>query len=86
MVIQTMQSLIVWNIYNVEHKKILKESLGLIGPISMEKMRKWRAQKKAVAGSLAAAIANTEIKEHIVPVKENTSKRKEINLDDALLD
>ncbi len=73
-------------IYNVEHKKILKESLGLIGPVNMEKMRKWRAQKKAIAGSLAAAIANTEIKERIVPVKENTSKRKEINLDDALLD
>jgi hypothetical protein len=73
-------------IYHVQHKKILAESLVLVGPRSMAQMKAWRADKKARAGSIAAAIANTETKEYIVPIKENTHKRKEINLDDALLD
>ena len=46
----------------------------------------WRAGKKAQASSLAAAIINTEVKEYIVPVQENKKKKKEINLDDALLE
>lgn len=73
-------------IYNVEHMKKLKESLGLVNPKSMANMKAWRAEKKARAGSIAAAIANTETKEYIVPVKENKKKKKEINLDDALLE
>ena len=73
-------------IYNVEHMKKLKESLGLVNPKSMANMKAWRAEKKARAGSIAAAIANTEMKEYIVPVKENKKKKKEINLDDALLE
>ena len=73
-------------IYNVEHMKKLKESLGLVNPKSMANMKSWRAEKKARAGSIAAAIANTETKEYIVPVKENKKKKKEINLDDALLE
>ena len=73
-------------IYNVEHMKKLKESLGLVNPKSMANMKAWRAEKKARAGSIAAAIANTETKEYIVPIKENKKKKKEINLDDALLE
>jgi len=73
-------------IYNVEHMKKLKESLGLVNPRSMANMKAWRADKKARASSIAAAIANTETKEYIVPVKENKKKKKEINLDDALLE
>lgn len=73
-------------IYNVEHMNKLKESLGLVNPRNMAEMKKWRAQKKAQAGSLAAAIASTETKEYIVPIRENTKKREEINLDDALLE
>ena len=73
-------------IYNVAHMNKLKESLGLVNPRSMEEMKKWRATKKAQAGGLAAAIANTETVEYIVPVRENREKRKEINLDDALLE
>ena len=73
-------------IYNVEHMKKLKESLGLVNPKSMANMKAWRADKKARASSIAAAIANTETKEYIVPVKENKKKKKEINLDDALLE
>ena len=73
-------------IYNVEHMKKLKESLGLVNPRSMANMKAWRAEKKARASSIAAAIANTETKEYIVPIKENKKKKKEINLDDALLE
>ena len=73
-------------IYNVEHMNKLKESLGLVNPRSMNNMKAWRADKKARASSIAAAIANTEMKEYVVPVRENTKKRKEINLDDALLE
>ncbi len=73
-------------IYKVENFKILKESLGLVGPRSMSNMKTWKNEQKAKASSIAAAIANTETKEYIVPVRENTTKKKEINLDDALLE
>lgn len=73
-------------IYNVQHMNKLKESLGLVNPRSMEGMRKWRATKKAQAGSVVAAMANTEVIKNKVLVRENTTKRKEINLDDALLE
>jgi len=73
-------------IYNVEHMNKLTESLGLVGPRSMINMKKWRATKKAQASSIAAAIANTETKEYIVPVQEKKKKKEEINLDDALLE
>ena len=73
-------------IYNVEHRDKLTESLALVGPKSMTNMKSWRAFKKAQAGGIAAAIANTEMKEYLAPVRENKTKKKEINLDDALLD
>ena len=73
-------------IYNVQKKKILSESLVLVGPKSMAQMKAWRADQKARASGIAAAIAHTEMKEYIVPIKENKKKREEINLDDALLD
>lgn len=73
-------------IYNVVKKDKLTESLALVSPRSMANMKSWRATKQAQAGSIAAAMANTETKEYIVPIKENNNKREEINLDDALLD
>lgn len=73
-------------LYKVEHYKILKDSLGLVAPWSMEKMREWKKNEQARASSIAAAIANTPMKEYIVPIKENVSKKKEINLDDGLFD
>jgi DNA-binding MltR family transcriptional regulator len=73
-------------IYNVQKKKILSESLVLVGPKSMAQMKAWRADQKARASGIAAAVAHTEMKEYIVPIKENKKKREEINLDDALLD
>ena len=73
-------------IYNVEHMNKLKESLGLVGPRSMENMKRWRADKKAQASGIAAAIATMETHEYIVPTRENKKVKKEINLDDALLE
>ena len=51
----------------------------------MERMRIWRTQKNAQASGIAAAIATAENKEYVVPVRENKKKKKEINLDDALI-
>lgn len=73
-------------IYNVKHKKVLKESLGLVNPRSMVEMKAWRAEQKAKASGLAASAANTQVVEHRVLIRENTKKRAEINLDDALLE
>lgn len=73
-------------IYHVIKMKKLKESLGLVNPRNMNNMKAWRAANKAQASSIAAAIANTETQQYIVPIRENNKKRKEINLDDALLE
>ena len=73
-------------IYNVVKKNKLVESLALVNPRSMANMKSWKATKKAQAGSIAAAMINTQTTEHVVPIKENNYRREEINLDDALLD
>ena len=73
-------------IYNVKKMNKLTESLALVNPRSMNEMKAWRAEQKARAGSIAAAIANTEVKEYVVPVQEHKKVKKEINLDDALLE
>ena len=73
-------------IYNVSKKDKLAESLVLVNPRTMANMKSWKATKRAQAGSLAAAMANTQTTEYIVPIKENNYKKEEINLDDALLD
>ena len=73
-------------IYKVLKKDKLTESLALVNPRSVYNMKAWKATLQARAGSIAAAMANTQTKEYLVPIRENTSKREEINLDDALLD
>ena len=73
-------------IYNVKKMNKLAESLALINPRSMEEMRKWKAERNAQAGGIIAAMANTEMTEYVVPVREEKKVKKEINLEDALLD
>lgn len=73
-------------IYNVQHKNILSESLVLVNPKSMNQMKAWKAEQRGKAGSIAAAINTMEVKEYIVPIRENKKKKEEINLDDALLE
>lgn len=73
-------------IYNVENKKKLSESLYFVKPDMMEKTRAWKNQQAAKASSFAAAIANTETREYVVPVRENKKKRVETQLDDGVFD
>ena len=73
-------------VYNVKKVNKLSESLYFVKPAMMEEMKKWKATKRGEAGSLAAAMANTTIVEHDAPIREYRPKKKEINLDDALLD
>jgi len=73
-------------IYNVLKKDKLTESLALVNPKSMAQTKSWKADKQARAGSIAAAIANTETHEYVVPIQEKKKEKKEINLDDGLFD
>lgn len=73
-------------IYNVLKMNKLYESLGLVNPRNMHAMQSWRAEQKAKASSIAAAIASMNTTEYIVPITENKKVKKEFNLDDALLD
>lgn len=73
-------------IYNELKMKKLVESLVLVNPRSVEGMKQWKTRNRAQASGIAAAIANAPTKEYIVPIKENNSKKKEINLDDGLFD
>ena len=73
-------------IYNVEKKKKLSESLCLINPNSIDKMKKWKAAEQSQANSIVAAY-QLEIKEYKVPIKENTTSNKtNWNPDDWLED
>ena len=73
-------------IYCVEKKKKLAESLCLVQPYMVEKMMKYKARKEHEAMNIVRA-AKTEVKEYIVPIKENTTKKKEsLNPDDWLED
>ena len=74
------------NVDWIKKTKKFVESLGLVGPRSMMEMKGWRADKKARASSIVAAIANTETHEYVVPIQEKKKIKKEINLDDALLE
>lgn len=73
-------------IYNEKKIKKLSESLYFVKPEMMEEMRVWRSKKEATGGSLAAAIANTEMKEYIVPVRENNTEKKLTAIDEGLFD
>lgn len=73
-------------IYNVVKKNKLAESLVLVNPHSMAEMKQWKAGKRALAGNIAATIVNTQMNEVKVAVRENKTKKEEINLDDGLFD
>jgi DNA-directed RNA polymerase subunit RPC12/RpoP len=62
-------------IYKVEHKKKLAESLCLVNPISVNKMKHWKNSEQQKACAVIAA-SKTQIQEHIVPIKENTTSNK----------
>jgi hypothetical protein len=70
----------------VEKKYILKETLGLVAPWSMEKMRQWKRKLAEQASAIAAAIKSTVTKEYIVPIEENIGEKNITNLEDGLFD
>lgn len=71
-------------IYYVEKKKKLAESLCLVTPYTVEKMMRYKEKKEREAKNIAKA-STTKTKEYVVPIKENTTKRKESwNPDDWL--
>lgn len=71
-------------IYTVEKKKKFAESLCLINPPTVEKMKKWKASEEYKARDLARA-TKMQVREFVVPIKENTKTNKEIlNADDFL--
>lgn len=71
-------------IYHVQKTDKLAESLALVGPRSMEGMKRWKAAEKGRASGIAAAIVNTEVREYEVPINEKKKEKKEIDLDEYL--
>ena len=72
-------------IYKVENKRKFAESLCLVNPVSVEKMRKWKKSEDYKAAQIARAMMETQAVEHIVPIKENSINNKQkINADDFL--
>jgi len=72
-------------IYNVEHKKKLSESLCLVNPPMVEKMKKYKSKEEYNAQKLIDAM-KTKIQTYVVPIRENDEKKNAINLDDWLED
>lgn len=62
-------------IYNVENKKKLVESLTLITPEMVNRMKLYQKKKQTESIKLTQAMQQ-EVKEHIVPIKENKEKKK----------
>jgi len=73
-------------IYNEKHMQKLSESLVLVNPRNMMEMKKWRASKKGEASSIVAAVVNTQTTEEKVIAPQRKKQKREINLDDALLE
>lgn len=71
-------------IYYVEKKKKLAESLCLVTPYAVEKMLRYKKTQENKASNIIRAV-RTETNEYVVPIKENTTKKKESwNPDDWL--
>lgn len=73
-------------IYHVKHMNKLKESLGLVGPRSMEEMRQWRAEKNGQASNIVAALVNNTMEKELVSLNVTKNIKKEIVLDDSILE
>lgn len=63
-------------IYCVEKKKKSVESLCLVTPYMVEKMLQYKKMQENKASGIIRAM-QTKTKEYIVPIKENTSTKKE---------
>lgn len=74
-------------IYTVEKKKVLAESLCLINPITMDKMKQYTRQQANESMRFARA-TSTPVNEYLAPIKENNNNKNKIeyNPDDWLED
>lgn len=73
-------------IYNVEKIKKISESLYFVKPDKVERMKAWKRAQTAKASGLTAAMTSTEMKEYIVPIRENNEKKKEIDISEGVFD
>ena len=73
-------------LYEVCKLDKLSESLVLVTPQNMSRMRIWRKRQQALGGRLIAAQHMTEVEERIVDIPEPKSIKKEIRLDEGLYD
>ena len=62
-------------IYNVEKKKKLEDTLFLINPVTVEKMKQYEKVQAAQSLRMAAA-TQTVTHEYIAPIQENTKNNK----------
>lgn len=71
-------------VYNVEKQDKKVESLYLVNPVSVERMRKFKRDLEAENRQIARALSHTQVKEYIAPIQENIDEKKEWNPDDWL--
>lgn len=62
-------------IYNVEHMEKLSESLFMVTPVTVERMKKYKKRKEYDAQQMINAL-QIKIQKYIVPIKENTTNNK----------
>ncbi len=62
-------------IYNVEHMEKLSESLFMVTPVTVERMKKYKQRKEYDAQQVINAL-QVKIQKYIVPIKENTTNNK----------
>jgi len=67
-------------IYNVLKKPKKVETIYLVNPTMVDEMMRYRRNQNIKSLNLAAAL-QTEVREHIVPIKENTSSKEKITYD-----
>jgi len=67
-------------VYNVLRKPKKSVTLYFVNPSMVDEMMKYRRKQKVQSLNLAAAL-QTEVREYVVPIKENTSSRKKIMYD-----
>ena len=73
-------------LYEVKKVDKLAETLVLVNPQNVAKMKIWQAERRALGGSIIAAITQSQAKEHIIDIPEPVSKKEKIDLDADLYD
>lgn len=73
-------------VYDIKKIKKISETLYFVQPHLVEEMKQWKRAQQASASSVAAAIAQTKVNEHIVIINEKKKERKVTNLEDGLFD